>query len=157
MKKFTKKQWIIVSLSSLLLMLFGLFAWNKINEPRDIGPELTYIGKINTACEWWEMPLFMGWCQGPKYYYYFATDFDTIALQSYFQKAKYVDAPNDLGGASAEYRYTNIHFQKYDSDDFFYFNYFDEKNAKSIPNIPSPKKYIIRMTPESYQLAKSAY
>lgn len=83
-----------------IVLLFGAFFGTKlyIKRPRDLGPELEYVGKSTYGCY---VPYFC-WTR-PGGVYYFATDMTAEDLKGYFKKAAYVDnyVAGGGGGGSA--------------------------------------------------------
>lgn len=161
MKKPTKKQWFIAGIVGCLLIIGGLFMWNRTNEPKNLGQNFEYIGKKNTTCEWWELPMYLIGCAGPRYDYYFATDLDKAELSNLFKKATH---KYDSGVSGADYDYLYLSFQlKNDPDKTFQVGYFNEENKLKFMSSygsdlkASAKKHIINISDQDYQTAKSAY
>ncbi|HEX6461968.1 MAG TPA: hypothetical protein VFZ58_01700 [Candidatus Saccharimonadales bacterium] len=148
---------------TVILIAIVIAVSSFMNMPRNLGKELVFINKVNTACEWWEFPIFLGFCRLPSYEYYFATDMNKEQLKNYFknEKATYVDSPS-VGGTlysdEEDYRSDAIDFKLLKSQEEFYVEFYDKTQTvikmKDLKNIG--KKYIISMSEESYKLAKEA-
>lgn len=86
----TKRSWIIIGLIVMASFILGFLTFDHLNkQPRDLGPELEYIGKSEYGC--W-MP---GFCDsGPATSYYFATNLSLEELKTYFKDAKPISSLN---------------------------------------------------------------
>jgi hypothetical protein len=139
LKRITRKQWTIGL--GVLIVLLGTFMVFRLNTNQpNLGTRLEYIGKINTTCEWWQVPLFFGTCKGPDYDYYFATDMSEEDIKGYFSKASYIN--------------TSAGINDYDSLDFrsdygyFVVNYYNDSSkvyaqTKSLQQ--SPKPHVVKL------------
>ena len=151
--KFTKKQWWLVA---ALLAAVVFFIYQLVTTPRNIGPKLEYVGSKNVGCEWWQIPLYMGWCQGPSYQYYFATDMTQTEVEKYFKQAQFIDADSTVSGDS-NYRYltysvAGAHFQ---------IGYFDRESTRSFlaseSSFKTDKPNLVVIGDDAYQDARNAY
>ena len=147
MRKLSKKRWLLVGFICLLIIAVASFIWAKTNEPNDLGPELTYIGKKDFGC-------FVFWCDSKPYSeYYFATNLSKADIDTYFKDAKLVQ---NIDGASGSYTYNQLHFKTTKGVDFWLIYY----NAKSDTLLPTAKSVhqtnTISITDHDYHLAQSA-
>ena len=157
LKKITKKQWWMM-LASALIIVGALIITNIVNQPKDLGDKLEYIGKKNTACEWWQVPLFMGWCHDPKYDYYFATDLSKANIETYFKNAVYKGDSQTVG---ADYNYDIVMFEMKDnSRKSFELGYTDAQNTQSIlglyKSFATKKKHLVIVSGDDLSAVQKA-
>lgn len=157
MKKFTKKQWWIAGLL-VIVAIIGIFIYQIVTTPRNIGPKLEYIGTYNAGCEWWEMPFYLGWCAGPSNAYYFATDMSENEIQNYFKNAAPSQNENKTTGSSTNYAFKELDFHLKNGG-VFAFYYYDNTQAviDELDLHKTTKNHIISISADDYQKAKSAY
>lgn len=153
-----KKIWVAVAAIITIVIAVIIGAKTVIESPRDLGRDLVFLNKVNTSCEWWEVPIYIGFCSGPKYTYYFGTDMTENKLSQYFKNARYLHDPSRGGGASADYTYDTLFYESNSSKKEFYVDYYNETQAviNTVKLKNTDKKYIISMSEESYKLAKEA-
>jgi hypothetical protein len=157
---FAKKHKILTIIFVLFISL-AIFSAIKlyVEAPRDLGNRLEYIGKSNASCEWWELPLYFGFCAGPSYEYYFATDMGIEELKGYFRKAKFVQHDNLGGASSSKWRAEYIPFELNDNSDrgFTFLLYNDAHIIVEEESLQqTTKPYVISIHEDSYPLAQSA-
>lgn len=80
-------------------------------------------------------------------------------LKTYFSKAFYEDAPQDLGGSSSTYSFKNIHFSNPQESSFVVTYYQDMDTdvfiqSKQIKT--TKKKTIVSISDSTYELAKKS-
>ncbi len=150
-----KHKWIALLVLIAIVIVFSSVK-TYLDTPTNLGPQLEYVGKANLGCEWWEVPLYAGFCSGPSYAYYFSTTLNKDELKVYFTKAKYIDRPG--GGVAEKYRYSFLRFEPTNSNEIFILNYYD--NTQAVIEIhklrKTDKPYIISIADFDYQFAKSA-
>lgn len=145
-------------LSAIILLFIGLTVFSavklSVEEPRDLGPNLQYIGKHNTACEWWQVPFYAGFCGGPQYDYYFATNMNRDEIKGYFQKAQYNDP------RSESYSKRNLDFNRTDGAGDFHITFFDSmselQKLKGVDFKVNGYAHIISIPDFDYPIAKEA-
>lgn len=158
-KSFIKRH--IAGIIIILLVIFvavgGAYLWlrNQKPEPQNLGPQLEYVGTHNSACEWWQTPLYAGWCKGPSYEYYFATDLNEETLKTYFKNVSKATSASP-GGSNADYSFKYLNYAVNGSD--FYLTLYDNTTnvLKAFGLKQTGKPYVISLTDKNYELARKA-
>lgn len=152
--KFTKKQWWIIATVAAIVVVF---MYQLINTPKNIGPKLEYVGTKNVGCEWWQVPFYMGWCQGPSYYYY-ATDMNESQLKSYFKNANIELQP--VHDIDPPYPHISTEFRFHLGEEYATAMYHLDAQAfltKDALDIKTDKPHIFEVNKSSYEIISKSY
>ena len=156
MKNMSKKKKVLVGFIAALVLIFGLFGLKMfLEQPRNLGDNLEYIGKRHTGCP---LPLPLGYillCSSePGEEYYFGTDLSVEELRGYFGRA---DIGKSGSGSSEFSNYILMSFQDHKSMSYFYINYFDNPAAvKQAFDLRTTTKNVVSLSDEDYKEAKQA-
>ncbi|HEU5187677.1 MAG TPA: hypothetical protein VFT87_04180 [Candidatus Saccharimonadales bacterium] len=153
-----RKSKIIVTVAVLLVTVLGIFLFTSyINQPKNLGPNLEYLGKRHTGCP---LPLPLGYlllCSSePGEEYYFGTDMSREELRGYFKGADSVTSENLVSGTGAKYSWVDVGFTT-KSGNFTFFFYDNKQGVLETYSLnKTNKKNIISIDKEDYQEAKKA-
>lgn len=151
--RYKKRLLVFGGIVGVILVIYSFFMIKGIIEaPRDLGPDLVYIGKKDYGCNILD---FFFLCDSPTsgYDYYFGTDMSIDQLASYFSKAHYIYNPAP-DGVTEEYGYALLVYKPRDDSQEIYINYFDNLSAaisysgNSLSN--AHKAHVIRVTDSDY-------
>ncbi len=153
---YKRKIWCtIASVAAVIVIIVG--AKVIIESPRDLGKNIVFLNKVNTSCEWWEVPLYIGFCHGPSYEYYFATDMNSDELKKYFQKASLVDTrPRYSTSLPARLENTRFIFEYQGQDFVIDMSASKQQTIKEFHLKDTNLRYVISIPDFDYNIARKA-
>ncbi len=138
-----------------LLVIGGLWINKFVNEPRDLGPKLQYIGKVSNDNIIGYFLLVAGGSISTDYFY--ATDMSEDELKDYFGKATFIDDPNPIKSFGSDYTSVELDFRTTNGN-IFSIQYYDNTDAvisnKGLGK--TNKKRVLNIDKDDYKLIKDS-
>ena len=148
------KRWLTIGAAIIVAIIGYFIVTDQLNQPRDLGSQLEYIGKTKGDCA--PSP-FSFLCFGEPYHvYYFASNMNEDELKNYLKNANY--SPPDTGGSSIDSKYKWLHFIAKDSQKDIVISHYEDTKAEVERNRlkKTNKPYIYSITSSDYDLVKQS-
>lgn len=148
----SKKKWMIISGSVVLLVIAAFTFKFFIDRPTNLNNELEFIGETRITC-------FLTICDsGPSAEYYFGTNLNPEDLKVYFKAADYVEYPNNLGGGGGNYNFKDLFFTSKKNNKEFVIQFYDNKQAviDAFDLKPTDKRFVISMSDDFYPIVRDS-